>query len=166
MTKKNIKILGIDPGFADTGFGVVARAGQTLEALDYGSIKTAPRQAFEQRLRYIYEQVISLIKNYQPDYLAIEQLFFYKNITTAIRVSQARGVVLLAAAQNQIPLYEYTPLQVKQALTGYGAAGKNQVGQMVKVVLHLKSVPRPDDAADALAIAICCANGLKLNQQK
>ena len=166
MTKKNIIILGIDPGFADTGFGVIKKLGQKIEVLDYGSIKTVAGQAFELRLKYIYEQISSLIKNYQPDYFSIEQLFFYTNTTTAIKVGQARGVALLVAAQNKLPIYEYTPLQVKQALTGYGAADKNQVGQMVKNVLGLEKVPRPDDAADALAIAVCCLNSLKINNLK
>lgn len=157
-------ILGIDPGFADTGFGLIKCKGQRIEILDYGSIKTGPKQAFELRLKYIYEQTKSLIKKYKPNYMATEQLFFYRNVTTAIKVSQARGVVLLAASQAKLPLYEYTPLQIKQSLTGYGGADKRQMGQMVKALFGLKKVPRPDDAVDALAIALCCSVSLKLDK--
>lgn len=158
------KILGIDPGFADTGFGIISQQNNKFEVLDYGSIKTAAKQKFPKRIAYIYQQVNSLIKKYRPDYIAVEKLFFHTNVTTAINVGQARGVVLLAAEEYKIPIYEYTPLQVKQALTGYGAADKKQLGQMVKSILNLDKIPRPDDASDALAVAICCFNSLKIDK--
>ena len=159
---KTITLLGIDPGFADTGFGIIKKENNKVVPIAYGSIITAPKQPFEDRLFYIYEQLVSLIKNYKPDYMAIEQLFFFRNVTTAIKVSQARGVVLLAARQHNIPIYEYTPLQIKQAITGYGRADKNQMGNMVKAILNLDKIPRPDDASDALATALCCLSSLKM----
>ncbi|MFW0838150.1 MAG: crossover junction endodeoxyribonuclease RuvC [Candidatus Komeilibacteria bacterium] len=162
MTNRPAKkrILGIDPGFADTGFGILEFSGNNVLTIDYGSIKTAAGQPFPDRLIYIYDQVASLIKNYKPSHLAIEDLFFYKNITTAIKVSQARGVVLLAARQKKLTISNHSPLQVKQSLTGWGGADKKQMGKMIKTVLHLEKVPTPDDAADALAIAWCAGANL------
>ncbi|MCR4280052.1 MAG: crossover junction endodeoxyribonuclease RuvC [Candidatus Komeilibacteria bacterium] len=164
MTKQATEkiILGIDPGFADTGFGVIKKMGAELTVLDYGSIKTPAGEEFSRRLLYIHSAVTNLIKRYRPECVAVEELFFYKNITTAIKVSQARGTVLLAAAQAKTRVMEFTPLQVKQGLTGYGGAAKKQMGQMVKIVLKLDTIPKPDDAADALAIAVCAASSLRV----
>jgi len=159
--KKNI-ILGIDPGFADTGYGIIEFINGKTKTLDYGSIKTPARHAFAERLEYIYKEINNLIKKYNPQSIAVEQLFFYKNVTTAIKVSQSRGVVLLAAQQNNLKIHEYTPLQIKQSLTGYGRAEKKQMQLMIKAVLNLKEVPKPDDAADALAVALCCFASQKL----
>lgn len=155
----NIKkiILGLDPGFADTGFGVIEKENHTLKFLDAGSIKTGKGMAFAQRLELIYKEVGTLIKKYQPDIVAIEKLYFARNVTTALDVGQARGVVLLALAQQKKQAIEFTPLQVKQTLTGSGVADKRQVGLMVKAILKISAVPKPDDAADAVALAICGA---------
>jgi len=154
-------ILGIDPGIADTGWGVIEKQGQKIIMLACGSIKTSAKTEFINRLKTLHQELSSIIKKYQPDAVSVEELFFCKNVKTALVVGQARGVVLMTIAQNNLPIFEYTPLQVKQALTSYGQADKNQVGQMVKVMLNLKSVPKPDDAADALAIAITCNNSTK-----
>ncbi|MFW0862703.1 MAG: crossover junction endodeoxyribonuclease RuvC [Candidatus Komeilibacteria bacterium] len=161
--KKNI-ILGIDPGFADTGYGIVEFIGGKTKTLGYGSIKTPAKQDFSERLEYIYNELNKLIKKYKPGSIAVEQLFFYKNVTTAIKVSQARGIVLLAAQQNKLSIHEYTPLQIKQSLTGYGRAEKKQMQLMIKAVLGLKEIPKPDDAADALAVALCCFASQKLEK--
>ena len=165
MIYQNTKItLGIDPGFADTGYGLIkSEAGKEI-CLACGSIKTAAGENFTNRLEIIYNEVNLLIKKYKPSALAIEELFFYKNTTTAMKVSQARGVVLLAAKQGNLSIHEYTPLQIKQALTGYGRADKKQMGLMVKAVLKLKEVPRPDDASDALAAALCYLANEKLER--
>ena len=151
-------ILGIDPGTAITGYGVVQtnRSGQ-VRTLGYGAIRTESCQAVDTRLRRIYEQVCVLLTEFEPDAMAVEQLFFNRNVTTALAVGQARGVVILAAACNSIPVAEYTPLQVKQAVTGQGRADKEQVGYMVRLLLGLQSTPKPDDTADALAVGICHA---------
>jgi len=147
--------LGIDPGTASTGFGLVTERGSKLQFIDHGVIITTPEDSSQARIRKIYHSVKDLIKNYKPTYLAIERLFFGKNTKTAMMVAHARGIVLLAAAELKIPVAEYTPLEVKVAATGYGKADKRQVQQMVKVLLGLSFDPKPDDAADALAIAIC-----------
>lgn len=157
VSKKNRIVLGIDPGLADTGFGVIKGGKNNLKVLASGSIKTKAKAPIPQRLKKIHQEINKLIKKYQPEVIAVEQIFFCKNLKTAIVVSQARGVVLLAAGQKQIPVQEFTPLQIKQALTSYGKASKNQVQQMVKFILKLEKIPRPDDAADALACALCCA---------
>lgn len=150
-------IIGFDPGVADTGYGVIKDEGGTLTCLDYGSIKTPAKTPLPERLETIYAAVTSLLKKHKPALISIEQLFFSKNVTTAMAVGQARGVVLLAAAQAKRPLVEFTPNQVKQSVASYGAADKQQVQRMVKMILKLKNIPKPDDAADALAIAICGA---------
>ncbi len=165
----NIKktILGLDPGFADTGFGVVTKENHTLKFITAGSIKTDKKLDFAKRLEVIYKEINLLIKKYQPDIVAIEKLYFARNVTTALDVGQARGVVLLAIAQQQKNFIEFTPLQVKLTLTGSGAADKRQVGLMVKTILKLSAVPKPDDAADAVALAICGAwFNQKLSQVK
>ncbi len=143
-------ILGIDPGVADTGFGVISQD-KGLKFIATGSIKTDKKTDLSQRLEIIYQQVKKLIVEYQPDIIGIEKLFFARNVTTALTVGQARGVVMLAAKEANIKILEFTPLQIKQAVTGSGQADKRQVGLMVKVLLKLNSVPKPDDAADALA---------------
>lgn len=148
-------VLGIDPGTATTGFGVVAFEGGRLLSLKHGVLRTPPGRPLEERLRSIFEGVSDLIRAARPDCLAVEELFFNKNVRSALAVGQARGVVLLAAALAGLSVSEYTPLQVKQAVVGYGRAEKQQIQQMVKVLLRLDAVPKPDDAADALAIAIC-----------
>jgi len=148
-------VLGIDPGTATTGYGLVRETAQGLEAVDYGVILTTPDQTAENRLLKLFEQLNKIILLHRPDSGAVEKLFFQRNVTTAMAVSQARGVVMLAFAQHQLSMREYTPLEVKQAVCGYGAASKGQVQQMVRVLLNLQQIPKPDDAADALAIAIC-----------
>ena len=148
-------ILGIDPGMAIVGYGVIEGNNNTLKAIDYGAITTPSTMETPQRLVTIYDAVQELIVRYQPDEVAIEELFFNKNVKTALTVGHARGVAVLAAAKTGLDLYEYTPLQVKQSVVGYGRAEKAQVQQMVKILLNLKEIPKPDDAADALAVAIC-----------
>lgn len=151
-------ILGIDPGIADTGYGIVKADGGRLTCLSYGSIRTAAGLDLVSRLEILYAELNQLVKSYKPDLAAIEQLFFNKNVRTALIVGQARGVALLALKQNDLPIIDFTPSQVKQAVAAYGQASKAQVQKMVKAILHLKELPRPDDAADALAIAICALN--------
>ena len=154
----NMVILGIDPGLAIVGYGVIRREGSKLLPLDYGVMETSPDQSTPYRLERLYRGMEELLRRYKPDAVAFEELFFYNNVTTAIAVSHARGVLVLAAQQKNIPLYEYTPMQIKQAAVGYGHADKKQVQYMVRVLLGLKEIPKPDDAADALACAICQAN--------
>ncbi len=150
-------ILGIDPGIADTGYGVIDTANNTTRMITYGSIKTKAGMPLPQRLELLYQELQTIIATYTPEHIAVEELFFAKNTKTALTVSQARGVILLLAQQSHAIVREFTPLQIKQALTGYGRADKNQIQQMVKMLLKLKEVPKPDDAADALAIALCAA---------
>lgn len=148
-------ILGIDPGLAIVGFGVIEKMRNSTRVLDYGIVSTHKDTPFAERLKQVYNGVSTLIDKYHPDALAMEELFYNKNVTTAIPVAQARGVILLACSQKMENLYEYTPLQIKQALTGNGRAEKQQVQYMVKAILNLNSIPKPDDAADALAVALC-----------
>ena len=150
-----MKILGIDPGTATTGFGLIQKDGPRLTRLDHGVISTSKNLEMPKRLVMLFEDLQELIKHHKPDVVAVEKLFFTNNITTAMSVSQARGVVLLVAEQNKVAISEYTPLQVKMAVSGYGKATKKQVQEMVKKILKLDVIPKPDDAADALAIAIC-----------
>lgn len=156
--KRQVTILGIDPGLAATGFGVIEKQGSRLKLIDYGCIKTKVQLPTEKRLEQISADLNKIIKKYRPKIIAVEKLFFCKNVKTALAVGQARGVIILVAGQNCLEIEEYTPLQIKQALTGYGQAEKRQIQQMVKVILNLKTVPTPDDAADALAAAVCCAH--------
>jgi crossover junction endodeoxyribonuclease RuvC len=151
-------ILGIDPGIADTGYGVIRAEGNRLTCLAYGSIKTGAKLDLISRLEILHNELDRIIKKYPPQSAAIEQLFFNKNVRTALIVGQARGVVLLTLKQNKLPIIEFTPSQVKQAVSAYGQASKLQVQKMVKLILNLKELPRPDDAADALAVAICALN--------
>lgn len=157
-----MKILGIDPGTATTGFGVVEKQAGKLAAIDYGVISTSKDLPMHLRLNIIFQDLTELINHHKPDAIAVEKLFFVKNITTGISVGQARGVVLLTAAQADLDLHEYTPLQVKQSVTGYGQASKKQVQEMVQKILKLDVLPTPDDAADALAIAICASTQTRL----
>lgn len=151
MSKTNsTRILGIDPGTGICGFGVIERN----QAIDYGVITTPPHTPLEDRLEDIYNSLHEIIKLNHPDVMAIEKLFFKQNITTGISVAEARGVCLLVAKQHQLPIYEYTPNQIKNAICGYGMAHKPQVQEMVRIHLKLATTPKPDDAADALAVAI------------
>lgn len=157
-------VLGIDPGLATIGYGVINSDRGNFSVVDYGVITTPKEDTLPQRLRRIEEDMIELINTFKPDNVAIEELFFTKNITTGISVSEARGVILLTA--NKMigdEVYEYTPNQIKQAVTGYGGADKKQMQLMVQSVLRLKSIPRPDDAADALAVALCHAQTSRLS---
>ena len=149
-----MRILGIDPGFALVGFGVVDELNGRLNAVDYGVISTPKEDKFAVRLQTIYDSMTALINKYKPDAIAIEELFFFRNQTTVIPVAEARGIIVLCGKQNNVPMYEYTPLQIKQALTGNGRAEKKQIQFMVKNILGLDKVPKPDDAADAVAVAI------------
>ena len=151
-------IMGIDPGYAIVGFGIVNYKNTKFELLSYGAVTTEAHTDFPDRLIRIYEGVDSLIKKYRPDQIAIERLYFNTNTTTAIDVAQARGVIVLAAQNKGLEVNEYTPLQVKQSVTGYGRAEKRQVMEMVKSLLRLNEVPKPDDTADALALAVCHAH--------
>ncbi|MDO5300891.1 MAG: crossover junction endodeoxyribonuclease RuvC [Tissierellia bacterium] len=151
-------IMGIDPGLAIVGFGVVKLEGHKIRPLSYGTIQTEAKTPIPLRLGQIYREMNNLIEEYRPDEVAFEELFFNRNTTTAITVAQARGVEILACHEGGIPIYEYTPLQVKQAVVGYGRAEKHQVQEMVRMLLCLDAIPRPDDAADGLAIALTHAH--------
>ena len=153
-----MRILGIDPGFAITGFGVLEYIGNKFSIVDVGAITTEAGLELSDRLLTLSNGLDELITKYKPEVMAVEELFFNTNVKTAIKVGHGRGVALLAAAKADIKVYEYTPLQVKQSVVGYGRAKKEQVQQMVKVLLNLEKIPKPDDAADALAIAICHAH--------
>jgi len=151
-------VLGIDPGTAATGYGLVERNGSKLRLIDYGCFETVPADELPVRLQHIHQAVSELIAEHHPVRVGVERLFFNRNVQTAFAVGQARGVVLLAAAQAGVPVAEFGPHEVKMAVTGYGRAGKDQVQKMVQVVLGMNVLPRPDDAADALAVAICVAH--------
>ena len=152
-------ILGIDPGLANTGYGIIKKNKSCAEeCLDYGTIQTKASEDAPSRLKKINEFLQLLIKKHKPSALAIESIYFFKNIKSAIPVSQAKGVILLSAAQNNISVYEFSPLQIKMAMTGYGRADKKQIQKMVQVLLSLKKIPQPNHAADALACAICCSS--------
>ncbi len=151
-------ILGIDPGTAITGYGLIQKKANQIELIEYGCIRTEPKFSTGVRLSQLDQELKKIIKEYKPGKIAVEDLFFFKNTKTVIKVSQARGVILSRAANLKIPILEYTPLQIKQAITSYGRAEKMQVQKMVKLLLNLDKIPKPDDAADALAAAICCAN--------
>ena len=157
-------ILGIDPGVATVGVGVIEYANSRFRVLRCGVITTDKDLPLPDRLKIIFEETTQIIEEFHPNVLSIEELFFNNNVTTAIMVAQGRGVSILSAINAGLPVYEYTPLQVKQAVTGYGRAQKPQVQHMVKTILGLNSIPKPDDAADALAIAICHAHSYRYNQ--
>lgn len=148
-------ILGIDPGYAILGYGVIRACGSKMTVLDYGVATTSKDETFPERLDRLYVATKLLIRKYNPECVAFEELFFARNTKTALYVSAARGVSILAAQQEGLPLYEYTPMQIKQAVCGNGHADKSQVQEMVKQLLHLNEIPKPDDAADGLAAAIC-----------
>ncbi|MCQ2434745.1 MAG: crossover junction endodeoxyribonuclease RuvC [Oscillospiraceae bacterium] len=156
-----MRILGIDPGYATVGFGILDYQGMRFQTVEYGAILTEAHTDFSGRLAQIYEDMCFLLEKYRPQVLSVEKLYFNTNKTTGIMVAEARGVILLACAQKNIPVFEYTPLQVKSAVVGYGKAEKMQVMDMTRRILRLAEIPKPDDAADALALAIChghCAN--------
>jgi len=153
-----VRILGIDPGIATVGFGIIEYDGNKFKVIEYGAVTSPANLPMPVRLKMIYDDLSYIIDKYKPNEVAIEELFFNTNVKTAIVVGQARGVLILSASNHNIPVFEYTPLQVKQAVVGYGRAEKMQVQQMVKSILNLKEVPKPDDTADALAIAICHAH--------
>jgi crossover junction endodeoxyribonuclease RuvC len=148
-------VLGVDPGTAVTGYGVVERIDGRLRAVDFGTLETPAAHELPQRLLAIHQGLEALIESHHPDLVAVERLFFNRNVQSAFAVGQARGAVLLTAAQHGLPVFEYGPHEVKMAVTGHGRAGKDQVQRMVQIVLGMASLPRPDDAADALAVAIC-----------
>lgn len=152
---KEMKIIGIDPGTATLGFGVIEYSNAKSILVDGGVIKTSPDDSDADRLKTIFDELSGVIENVHPEAMAIEKLFFAQNVTTAMTVSQARGVVMLLGKQGGMEVYEYTPLQIKQAITGYGRATKSQMQEMVRVLLGLKTIPKPDDCADALAAALC-----------
>lgn len=155
-------ILGVDPGIADTGYGVIKDDGGKISCLAYGSIKTNSKDDLVTRLERLNLELDKIIKKYKPELASVEELFFSKNVKTALIVGQARGVILLTLKQNNLPIFEFKPSQIKQAVTCYGAANKSQVQKMVQLLLKLKEIPKPDDAADALAMAMCALNCNKL----
>ena len=156
-----MKILGIDPGTGIVGFGLIKVKGLQYAVVDAGVVRTPAHQADELRLQTIYTSLVEIINLHSPDVMVVEKLFFARNVTTAMSVSQARGVILLAATQHGVALAEYTPLQIKLALTGYGRADKKQMQEMVRILLKLSEVPKPDDCADALAAALTQAHSIR-----
>lgn len=156
-----MRIIGIDPGTGILGFGVIDVEGAKLKLVDAGVIRTPVHQPDSDRLKTIHDELKELIEQHNPVVMSVEKLFFSRNITTAMSVSQARGVVLLLGKQFDLELFEFTPPQIKQAVTGYGKAEKKQIQEMVRTILGLKEVPKPDDAADALAAAICCSMSMR-----
>jgi len=155
-TKRKKSILGIDPGFARTGWGII-EDGSKIKLIDYGCIETPKTMNYYDRLIALSDNLNKVINKFKPEYAGVEQLFFCKNVKTGIQVGEARGIIILTLAQYQIPIKEFTPMQIKQAVAGFGKADKGQIQRMVKTLLNLKSIPRPDDAADALAVALCAA---------
>ena len=159
-----MRILGIDPGLGTLGWGVIETDGTKHRLVQYGALLTQPGQPTPQRLRTIFKGVSQLMETFRPEDVAFEELFFSKNITTGMAVGAARGVALVAVAEKTDNLYEYTPMQIKQAITGYGKADKHQIQMMVRLMLNIDEIPRPDDAADALAVAITHANSMRAGQ--
>jgi len=155
-------ILGLDPGTATVGYGIIAADANSLKHIAHGCITTSKEQPLPTRLDHLAKELRRVLREYRPDLVAVEEIFFAKNVTTAINVAQARGVLLQTVAHFKIPVEHYTPLQVKQALTGYGRADKQQMQKMAKIILELAALPQPDDAADALGVAITCANSSHL----
>ncbi len=153
-------IIGIDPGFGRIGWGIIIQNGSDWQVVNYGCLETSMKDPFVDRLAELHLEIIKLIKKYKPTRMAVEDLFFFKNLKTAIKVGQARGVILLAGVENKLPIDEFTPLQVKQAITGYGRAEKCQMQKMVQMILGLKQPIKSDDAADALAVALCAGQSL------
>ncbi|WP_027399307.1 crossover junction endodeoxyribonuclease RuvC [Anaerovorax odorimutans] len=160
-----MKILGIDPGYAILGYGIIEMKGNHYSVCSYGSLTTSASMDMPDRLKHLYTQLMEVIREHEPDEASIEELFFNTNVKTAILVGQARGVAILACANSGLEISEYTPLQIKQGLVGYGRAEKKQIQSMVKTILHLKEVPKPDDTADALAAAICHGHSVGFNNK-
>jgi len=161
--KRNIRILGIDPGYAIVGFGILDYDGVKFTPIEYGAVITEAGTPFPERLRAIHEDIEFIFDKFMPDCMAVEKLYFTSNQKTGIDVAQARGVTVLSSAKRNIPVYEYTPLQVKSSVVGYGKAEKHQVMEMTKNILGLAQIPKPDDAADALAIAICHGHSVRFS---
>ena len=156
-------VIGIDPGTAITGYGIIAELpDKTLQMVECGAIRTPAKMAAEERLKTLHARLAHILQMHQPDCAAVEKLYFQRNVRTALQVGQARGVIVLALSQADVPVYEYNPMDVKLAVTGYGMAEKIQIQQMVKALLALPQVPKPDDVADALAVAICHAHSARL----
>lgn len=157
-------ILGIDPGIAIMGYGVVEFDGNKVKVIENGVVTTSSKSKTPQRLKVLYDNLNDIIKEFKPDEFAIEELFFNQNVKTAITVGHARGIQILCAEENALPIYEYTPLQIKQSITGYGRASKSQMQKTVTTLLNLKQIPKPDDAADALSVALCHALSQKYKE--
>lgn len=160
-----MRILGIDPGFAITGYSIINYIGNKFTLIDSGAILTEAHTSFPLRLEKIYNELQEIIEKYKPDAMSIEELFFNNNAKTAINVAQARGVILVVAKINNLPIYEYTPLQIKQAVVGYGRANKTQIQHMVKMILNEENLPKLDDTTDSMAIAICHAHSYRFSQK-
>ena len=160
-----MRILGIDPGFAITGYSIIDYQGNKFKLIDSGAVTTKAGVSFPQRLTKIYDDLSMIIDKYKPDAISVEELFFNNNVKTAINVAQARGVVLVVGCKNNIPTYEYTPLQIKQAVAGYGRADKVQVQKMVKAILNVEKLPKLDDTTDSMAAAICHAHSAKFSEK-
>ena len=158
-----MRILGIDPGFAITGYSIIDYRGNKFKLIDSGAVTTKAGESFPLRLTKIYDDLSMIIDEYKPDAISVEELFFNNNVKTAINVAQARGVVLVVGCQKQIPTYEYTPLQIKQAVAGYGRADKIQVQKMVKAILNVEKLPKLDDTTDSMAAAICHAHSARFS---
>lgn len=158
-------VLGIDPGIAIMGYGVIEFNGNKVKVLENGVITTSSKTETPKRLEILYNNLDNIIKEYKPDEFAIEELFFNQNVKTAITVGHARGIQVLCAQQNNIDIYEYTPLQIKQAITGYGRASKKQMQMTITSLLNLRSIPKPDDAADALSVALCHVLSQRFKEQ-
>ncbi|MFA6386839.1 MAG: crossover junction endodeoxyribonuclease RuvC [Candidatus Paceibacterota bacterium] len=162
-TSKTLRVLGIDPGTATTGWAVLEEDRGCVTAIAYGHISTSPQNSVSNRLKEVADNIEDIVRKYKPQESAVEDIFFFKNQKTVIKVSQSRGAMLLTLEKKNVKVFSYTPLQVKQALTGYGRADKKQIQLMVKNILKLKSIPKPDDTADAIAIALCHINSRKMN---
>ena len=160
-----MRILGIDPGFAITGYSIIDYIGNKFNLISSGAVTTPAGESFPLRLTKIYQDIENIIKEFKPDAISVEELFFNNNVKTAINVAQARGIVLVVGCRNNIPTFEYTPLQVKQAVVGYGRADKIQVQKMVKTILKVDNLPKLDDITDSMAIAICHAHSAKFSQK-
>ncbi len=158
MQNKKRRVFGVDPGFGIVGYGVIDVYGRSESLVAYGAIRTSARDAIPKRIEKIYDELSKLLTEYEPNEAAVEELYFFRNVTTAISVGEARGVILLALEKFGIDIYEYTPMEVKLSVTSYGKATKRQVQEMVRIMLNMDDIPRPDDAADALAIALCHAH--------
>ncbi len=159
-------ILGLDPGTSLIGYGIINYSKNTTNVIDYGTIVSAKNIPTKERILEVNNQLNNIIARYQPDHISIEELFFFKNAKTVIAVAEMRGALLAFSALKNIPIHEFTPLQIKQSVTGYGRAEKSQVQEMVRLILELDTIPKPDDASDALAAAICCAHTLKPTEDK